>query len=139
ADLLHRLGDFFTDKLIAIGRNFTDLSDLRVRRDFLRVLLEIGDDRIDGEVDAALQVHWIEPGRHGLRAFVGYGGSEYGRGGRAVAGGVVLLRSDFPHQLRAKVLEPVGKFDFLGDSHAVLSNTRRSIGFFDNDVAALRA
>ena len=32
-------------KLIAIGRNFTYLGDLFVRRDFLRVLLQIGDDR----------------------------------------------------------------------------------------------
>ena len=139
ADLLHRLGDFFADELIAIGRNCADLSDLLVRGDFLRVLLEIGDDRVDREVDAALQVHRIEPGRHGLRAFAGDRGSEHGRGGRAVAGGVVLLRGDFAHQLGAEILELVGKFDFLGDGHAVLADARRSIGFFDDDVAALRA
>ena len=52
---------------------------------------------------------------------------------------VVLLRSDFAHELRTKVLELVGQLDFLGDSHTVLTDTRRSIGFFDDDVAALRA
>jgi hypothetical protein len=45
ANLLHCLGNFFTDEMIAIGRNFTYLGDLFVRRDFLRVLLQIGDDR----------------------------------------------------------------------------------------------
>ena len=139
ADLLHRLGDFFADEPVAIGRNFADLSDLLVRRHFLRVLLEIGDDRVDREVDAALQIHRVEPGRHGLRAFAGDRGREHGRGGRAVAGGVVLLRGNFAHELGAKIFELVGKFDFLGDGHPVLGDARRSIGFFDDDVAALRA
>src|ERR1700730_10332743 len=139
ADLLHRLGDFLADEMIAIGRNCAYLSDLLVRRDFLRVLLQIGDDRADREIDAALQIHRIEPGRHGPRAFAGDGGSEHGRGRRAVAGGVVLLRGDFTHELSAEVLELVGKLDFLGDGHAVLADARRSIGFFDDDVAALRA
>ena len=63
----------------------------------------------------------------------------HGRGGGAVAGGVVLLGGDFAHQLGAEVLEPVGKFDFLGDGHAVLGDARRAVGFLDDDVAALRA
>jgi hypothetical protein len=48
----------------------------------------------------------------------------------------VLFRGDFTHELRAKVLELVGKFDLLGDSHTILTDARRSIGFFDDDIAA---
>src|ERR1019366_6067284 len=43
------------------------------------------------------------------------------------------------HELSAEVLEFVGKFDFFCDGHAVLTDARRSIGFFDDNVAALRA
>ena len=139
ADLFHRLGDFFADKLVAIGRDCADLGDFVVGGDLLRVLLEVGDDRLDREIDAALQVHRVEAGRHGLHAFAGDRGGEHGRGGGAVAGGVVLLGGDFAHQLGAEVLELVGKFDFLGDGHAVLGDARRAEGFFDDDVAALRA
>jgi hypothetical protein len=49
------------------------------------------------------------------------GGSKHDRGGRAVAGIIVLLGGDFAQQLRAEVLKLVGQFDFLGDGHAVLA------------------
>ena len=124
---------------IAIGRNRADLGDLVVRGDLLRVLLEIGDDRLDGEVDAALQIHRVEAGGDGLGAFAGDRGGEHGRGGGAVAGGVVLLRGDFAHELGAEVLELVGKLDFLGDGHAVLGDARRAEALLDHDVAALGA
>jgi len=49
----------------------------------------------------------------------------------------VLLGRDLPHQLRAKILEAVGKLDLLGDGHAVLGDARRAVGFLDDDIAAL--
>ena len=126
-------------KTVAIRRNRADLGDFVVRRDLLRVFGEIGDDRLDGEVYAALQIHRIEAGGHGLGAFAGDRRRDDGGGGGAVTGGVVLLGGDFAHQLGAEILEPVGKFDFLGDGHAVLGDARRAIGFLDDDVAALGA
>ena len=86
ADLLHRLGDFLADELVAIGRNRADLGDLVVRGDLLRIRLEVGDDGVDGEVDAALQIHRVEAGGDGLGAFLDDGGGENGGGGGAVAG-----------------------------------------------------
>ena len=97
------------------------------------------DDRLDGEIDAALQVERVQAGGDGLGAFAGDRGREHGRGGGAVAGVVVLLGGDFAHQLGAEVFELVGKLDFLGDGHAVLGDARGAEGFLDDDVAALRA
>ena len=124
ADLLHRLGDFLADERVAIGGDGADLGDLVVGGDLLRVLLEVGDDGFDGEVDAALQIHRVEAGGHSLGAFLGDGGRENRGGGGAVAGDVVLLGGDFADHLGAEVLELVGKFDFLGDGHAVLGDAR---------------
>ena len=139
ADLLHRLGDHLADGGVAVRGNRADLGDLVVRGDLLGVLLEVGDDGLDGEVDAALQVHRVHAGGDGLGAFADDRGREHGRGGGAVAGDVVVLGGDFAHQLRAEVLELVGELDFLGDGHAVLGDARGAEGLLDDDVAALRA
>ncbi len=139
ADLLHRRRDHLADRFVAIGGNRADLGDLVVRGDLLRIGLEIGDDGADGEVDAALQIHRVEAGGDRLGAFAYDRGGENGRGGGAVARGVILLRGDFADQLGAEVLELVGKLDFLGDGHAVLGDAGGAEGFFDDDVAAFRA
>ena len=137
ADLLHRLGDLVADEAVAIGRDAADLGDLLIGGDLLRVLFQIGDDGLDREIDAALQIHRIEAGRHRLRAFAGDRGGEHGRGGGAVARIVMLFRGDLAHQLGAEIFELVGKLDLLGDGDAVLGDARRPEGFFDDDVAAL--
>ena len=49
----------------------------------------------------------------------------------------LLLRGDLAHELRAHVLELVGKLDLLGDSYAILGDARRAPGFVEHDVAAL--
>ncbi len=64
---------------------------------------------------------------------------EHGRGGGAVAGGVVGLGGDFAQHLRAHVLELVLKFDFLGDGDAVLGDAGGAKALFDDDIAALGA
>jgi hypothetical protein len=98
---------------------------------------DVRDDRVDGHVDAALQVHRVHAGGNGLGAFADDGLGQNGGGGGAVAGQVVGLRGHFAHHLRAHVLELVLKFDFLGDGHAVLGDARRAEGLVDDDVAAL--
>jgi len=82
---------------------------------FLVRLLDVGDDGLDRHVDAALQVHRVQAGGHGLGAFLDDRLGQHGRGGRAVAGQVVGLGGDLTDHLRAHVLELVGKLDFLGD------------------------
>ncbi len=91
ADLLHRAGDHLADVALAIGRDRTDLGDLLVGRDLFRARLDVGDDRFDREVDAALQVHRVEAGGHRLVALAHDRLRQHGRGGGAVAGLVAGL------------------------------------------------
>jgi hypothetical protein len=94
---------------------------------------------VDGEIDAALQIHRVHAGGNGLGAFADDRLGQDGCRGGAVTGDVVGLRSDFAHHLRAHVLELVFQFDFLGDGDAVLGDARGAEGLVDDDVAALRA
>ncbi len=124
---------------VAIAGDRADLGDFLGGLDLLGLLDEIGDDFVDGEIDAALQVHRVHAGGNGLVAFLDDRLRQNGRGRGAVAGDVVGLGGDFAHHLRAHVLELVLKFDFLGDGHAVLGDARRAERLVDDDVAALRA
>src|SRR3546814_16216393 len=62
-----------------------------------------------------------------------------GRGGGAVAGNIVGLRSDFADHLRAHIFELVLQFDLLGDGYAVLGDAGSAEALVDNDVAAFGA
>jgi hypothetical protein len=106
---------------------------------FLARFLMSFDDRGDGDVDAALEVHRVHAGGDRLRALAHDRLGEHGRGRGAVAGDVVGLRGDFAHHLGAHVLELVGELDLLGDGDAVLGDARRAEGLVDDDVAALGA
>ena len=139
ADLLHRLGEELADLLVAVGRDGADLGDLVVGGDLLGVLLEVLDDGLDREVDAALEVHRVHAGGNRLGAFLDDGGGEHGRGGGAVAGDVGGLGRDLTHHLGAHVLELVFELDLLGDGDAVLGDAGSAEALVENDVAALRA
>src|SRR5690606_19538245 len=88
ADLVHGLGEVVADFLVAVGRDGADLGDLLVRGDLLGVGLQVLDDGVDGEVDAALQVHRIHAGGDRLGAFLHDGLGENRGGGGAVTGEV---------------------------------------------------
>jgi hypothetical protein len=136
-DLLHCLSDHLADRAFTVGRNGADLGDLIVAGDLACVLLEIGHDRVDGEVDAALEIHRVHTRSNGLGAFADNSLRENGCRCGAVAGVVVGLGRHFAHHLGAHVLELVGKLDFLGDGHAVLGDAGRAEALFDHDIAAL--
>src|SRR5690606_38747402 len=85
------LGDFS----VAVGRDGADLGDFRVVGDRLGVRLDLFQHRFDSLVDAALQVHRVHAGGHGLQAFLNDGLGQDGGGGGAVARLVVRLGSDF--------------------------------------------
>src|SRR6185369_4682997 len=107
--------------------------------DRLGALLDVLDDGVDGNVDAALEVHRVHAGGNRLGAFAHDRLRQHGRGGGAVARGVVGLGGDFAQHLRAHVLELVFEFDFLGDGDAVLGDAGCAEALFDHDVAALGA
>ena len=139
ADLFHGFGDLLADFDVAIGRNDADLRDFRRARNGLRPRADVLDDLADGEVDAALQIHRVHAGGNRLHAFAHDGLGQNGRGGGAVTGDVVGLRSDFADHLGAHILELVLQFDFLGDRNAVLGDAGRAEALVDDDVAALGA
>ena len=139
ADLLHRVGDHLADRLVAVGGDRADLGDFRRFLDLLRALGDVLDRLGDREIDAALEVHRVHAGGDQLGAFA-HDRLGQNRGGRgAVAGGVVGLRGDLAHHLRAHVLELVLELDLLGDGDAVLGDARRAERLVENDVAALGA
>ena len=123
--------------VVAVGGDGADLSDLSVRRDLLGVLLEIGDDGLDGHVDAALEIHRVHASGHSLGALTDDRLGQDRRGRGAVAGVVVLTRCDLTDHLRAHVLELVGELDLLGDGDAVLGDTGSAEALLDHDIAAL--
>ena len=126
ADLLHRLGDacspislspfavIVPTWAISFGSLvcFAELLERRRRR------------RLDGLVDAALDLHRVVPGGDELRALAVDRLREDRRRRRAVAGDVGRLRGDLLDHLRAHVLEAVLELDLLGDRDAVLGDRR---------------
>ena len=137
ADLVHHLGDDLADLRIR-GRDRGDGRDLLAAVDVDLVLLELGDDRLDGLLDAALDDHRVGPGGHDAEALGDHRLAEDDRGGRAVAGDVVGLGRDFLEELRAHVLERVVELDVASDRDAVVGDRRRAELLVEDDVAALR-
>ena len=125
--------------LVAVGRDRADLSDFLRRGGRLRLRLELLDQRRDGLVDAALQVHRVHARGHVLHAFANDGLGQHGRGGGAVAGDVRGLGSDFLDHLGTHVLELVLQLDLFGDRDTVLGDGRAAERALEHHVATLRA
>ena len=106
---------------------------------FLARALEVRHDRLDGEVDAALEVHRVHAGGDRLGALADDRLGQNRRGGGAVARDGAGLGGDLAHHLGAHVLELVGKLDLLGDGDAVLGDARRAEALLEHHVAALGA
>ena len=106
---------------------------------FLLRFCQFLDQRGDGLVDAALQIHRIHAGgdRPGTLAHDSL--RQHDRRGGAVAGDIVGLGGDLAHHLCAHVLELVGELDLFGDRHAVLGDARRAVTLVEDHVATLRA
>ena len=101
-------------------------------------LLQLADGGDHRLVDAALQVHRVDPGGDGLEAFLDERLRQHGGGGGAVTGHVGGLGSGFLDDLRADVLVLVGQLDLLGDGDAVLGDRGGAEALLEHDVAALR-
>src|SRR5271169_5739018 len=139
ADLVHRLRDHFADLTVVIGGDRPDLSNLGVGRDLFRALLDVTDDRGDGHVDAALQIHRVHPGGNRLGALAHDCLGEHRRGRRAVPGLIAGPGGDLLEHLRSHVLEPVGELDLLGDGYSILGDARGAVRLVEEDVAPLGA
>ena len=121
------------------GADRGDGRDLLAVVDRAGVLLDLGDDGLDGLLDAALDDHRVGAGGHDAEALGDHRLAEHDRGGRAVAGDVVGLGRDFLEELRAHVLERVVELDVASDRDAVVGDRRRAELLVEDDVAALGA
>ena len=122
-----------------VGRDRSHLSDFRVAGDLRGAFIELGDDRGDGCIDTALQVHGIHPGGIGPAPLAHDRLSEHNSRGGAVTGEIAGLGCNLAQHLGAHVLKPVAELDLLGDGHAILRRARGAKGLFNQHVAALRA
>ena len=138
ADLLHGLGQHLADFGVAIGGDGADLRDLVISRDLLRALLDVLDDSVDRQVDAALQIHRVHARGHRFDTLADHGVGENGRGRGAVAGDCTRLTGHLAHHLRAHVFELVGELDLLRHGDPVLGDPRRAEALVENDIAAFR-
>ena len=90
-------------------------------------------------VDAALDVHRVAAGGHGLEAFADDRLRQYGRSRRAVTGLIGGVGRDFLHHLRAHVLELVLELDFLRYRDAILGDRRGAEALLEHRIAAFGA
>ena len=120
------VGRRFRSPLAEIVRDLCDFVCWRTPSSGMR-LCEVLDHRCrDGEVDTALQVHRVHAGSNRLGApsrtmAVGKNG---GGGGAVTRLHRWCFAGDFAQHLCAHVFELVLEFDFLGDSDAILGDTR---------------
>src|SRR5688500_449192 len=138
ADLVHRFRDDLADRLVAVGGNHADLRH-HVARHRPRHLFDLFDDRFDGLLDAALQLHRVRAGNHVPRALAVDRLRQHGRRRRAVAGRVGRLARDLADHLRAHVFERILQVDLLRHRHPVLGDGGGSELPVEDDVTALRA
>jgi hypothetical protein len=138
ADLFHGLRDDLADHLVVVGRDRADLGD-HLAGDRPRELLDRGHGGFHGAVDAALDVHRVAAGRHGLDAFPEDGLAQHRGGRRTVTGDVRGLAGHFAQELRAHVFLRVLEIDLFGHGHAVLCGQRGTEFLLQDDVAALGA
>src|SRR5690606_4410477 len=126
------------DRLVAVGRNGSDLSD-SVARNGLRKAADLFDDSGDRLVDTALKRHRVSTGSDRADAFLKDSLGEDGCRGGTIAGDIAGLRSDLADHLCTHVLERVFELDLFSDGHAILGDGRRAEFFVDDDVAAFGA
>jgi hypothetical protein len=121
ADLLHGVFEDGPDLGIVVGRDRGDLRD-RITGDRHGLSDDGCDRRLDGEVDAPLEVHRVGAGGDVLHSLAKDGLRQHRRCGCPVTGDVRGLRRDLAHHLGAHVLQPVSDLDLFGDGHTVLGD-----------------
>ncbi len=139
ADLVHRVGNDVADRVVAVGRDRSDLGDFFRSGGGFGGFLEFSNQGDDGLVDAALQVHRVHAGGHVFHAFAHDGLCQHGGGGGAVTGVVAGLGSDFLDHLRAHVLQLVFQLDLFGHRDTVLGDGGSAEGALEHHVATFGA
>jgi len=100
---------------------------------------ELGDDVLDGFLDAASQLHRVGAFAEHAHPFAHERLGEQGRRRRAVAGEIGGLVHDLADELGAHVLELVGELDLARDRDAVVRDRGNAGQALEHHVAALGA
>ena len=138
AHLVDGFGQHVADGRVG-GGDRSHLGDLGLAVNFLGLLGQVVDGRLDGLLDPPLQPGRAGAGGHVAQPFGDQGLGQDRRRRGAVAGHVVGLGGDFLHQLGAHVLERVVQLDFPGDGHAVVGDGRGAELLLDHHVATFRS
>ena len=101
-------------------------------------LSDLLDYRVNGEVDAALEIHRVHARGHRLHAFAEDPLGEHGRGRGAVTGNIAGLRGDLTDHLCAHVFKLVRKLNLLSDGNTILGDARCPESLVEDHIAALR-
>ena len=124
ADLVHGVGDHLADLLVLVGAGGADLGDFLGILDLLGDALQLGDDGVDGKLNAALDLRGVGARGDVFQPLGEDGLGIDGRGGGAVTGHRAGLGGDLLDHLRAHVFVGIFQLDFLGDGDAVLGDDR---------------
>lgn len=137
ADLLHGIGNHGTDVLIAVGGDGSDLGDLGAGGDVSLVLLEVLDNRLNGSLDTAAEVHGVAAGGNVLDGLGEDGTGEDSGGGGTVTSDLVGLGGNVLEELGTEVLELVLEGDGTGNGHTILGDLGRAKAGLNEDISAL--
>ena len=138
ADARERIGHHPADALVLLGRDGGHMGEQAVvAGDRDGHAGELGDDALDGLLDAASQLHRVGALGEHAHAFAHERLGEEGRGRRAVAGEIGGLVGHLADELGAHVLELVGELDLARDRHAVVRDRGHAGQALQHHVAPL--
>ncbi len=138
ADLGHGPRDELPDLPVVAGREGGDLSDPVRSLDGCRARREVGDHDRHRPVDPALHGHRMGSRRHVAEPVVEEGLREHGRGGRAVARDFLRPGRHVLDELRAHVLERIGRLDLARHGDPVAGQGRHAEPALENDAPPAR-
>ena len=139
ANFLHSVRDLTTDGCFAVCRNGADLCNFVRICNFACHCFDLLNNFRSCQIDAALQVHWVQTSCNLLQAFFDDCLCQNGCGGGAVTSFVVGARSHFFDHLRAHVFELVFQFDLFCYGNTVFGDAWCTERFFQNNVTAFWA
>ena len=137
--LFHRVGDHLADRLVTVGGDRADLTDLFGGLDLLGAALDVLDDGRHRQIDAALEIHRVHAGGDVLHALAYDRLRQYCGGSGAISRDFRCLGRDLTHELGAHVLIRISELDRLRDHDTGVGDCRRPVRALQDNVAPARA
>ena len=137
ADLFHSIGNQFTNFRVS-SRDGSNLRNVILALHFMTHLVQFFNGSLGSLVDTATNANRVSTGSNVLHPSVNDGLRQNGCRRRTVTGVVIGLGSNFRNEFGTHVLKVIFQFNVLGDRNPIVSNRRRAIALFQNNVATLR-